>query len=466
MLTLLLTHLCFAAPPQTLDELVATALDRDPEGRALAFDVQAASLRATGAARPMDPQLMVGGESLGAMPDSGENPMFMVGASQMLRGPGEARALRERIELDGARAEADRGRLSADLRLRFRQAAARIASLQSERTLLDEQVRSAEALRDIGLARYGTGAAGFGGGASTGGTSDPAMGTRPPIVTPRGSGGSGMGGMGGMGGGGSRAGPSAPTMGGMSSEGAMGAMSSGGAMPMGSEPPGLASLLRLDADIARAMADRAAAEARLDGEISGLALFVGEEAAAAVAASPIAFLASGPESAPPEKKLAAIDAEAAAADVEVATTARRPDIMIEAAERIMPEGMLGGTDVSVGVQVPLWGGRGRTIDAARASEQAAEARVALVDRDLAVALNEARAALAAAEARLDALENVAIPRARASWDVAQRNFAASQASAEEVVRSWEARVALELETVQARRDRELRAAEVARLEGR
>ncbi len=461
---LLLLPVCLAADPATLDELVAQALERDPEGRALALDAQASSWRATAAARPMDPQLMVGVEALGAMPDSGEETMYMVGATQMLRGPGEARAVRERALIDARRSEADRGRLAADLRLRFRQAAARIASLVAEGALLDEQVRSAEALRDIGLARYGAGARGPAGGAETGAGTEPGMGTRPPVVAPRSGGTSGMSGMSGMGGGSGARAPSAQMP--MSSGGGMAGMSGGTSMPMGSEPPGFESLLRLDADIARAVADREATRARLEGEIRGLALFVGDDAARAVAAAPQAFLASGPEGESPEKELAAIDERAARADVDVARTAGRPDLMLEAAQRIMPEGMSGGTDLSVGVQVPLWGGRDRSLDAARASEQAATARVELVGRDLEVALNEARTALAAADARVQALEGVAVPRARAAWDVAQRSFATSQANAESVVRTWEALIAIEIEAVQARRERELRAAEVARLEGR
>jgi hypothetical protein len=245
----------------------------------------------------------------------------------------------------------------------------------------------------------------------------------------------------------------------------MGSMRSGG-MAMASAAPGLPALLRLDADIARAVAEREGTGARLQGELVVLALFVGEEAAEAVRAQPDRFLAEGAVGSSPEQALAAIDEQAAAADVEVARTARRPDVMIEVAERVMPEGMLAGTDVSLGVAVPLWGGRGRTLEAARASEAAAGARADAVDRDLASARAEAASALASAESRLAALEGVAVPRARAAWEIAQRLFASNQATAEEVVLAWEGRIAVEREAVQARRDRALRAAEALRLEGR
>jgi outer membrane protein TolC len=467
MLALLLLRVATAAAPTGLDELVAVSLERDPEAKALAAEADAAGLRATAARQPMDPEFMLGVESLWATPESGDETMAMIGVSQMLRGFGEARAIHDRIDLDRARSEGDRDRLQADLRLRFRQAAARIEGLQAEVTLLDVQVRNAEALRDVGLARYGAGALGSATSSPpvSGETDEGGMKTRTPLVTPQGGGGGGMPGMGGSGGGGQRATAPSPQGGGMAG------MSEGGApmrnmSSMGSEPPGLPALLRLDADIARAMAEREGTARRLAGEIAVLTLFVGDEAAAAVAASPKNYLERTGDGVSPERRLAGIDRQIATADVSVARTARRPDLMLTAAERVMPDGMPAGTDASVGVQVPLWGGRGRTLDAARAIEGAAASRADLIDRDLAVATAQAEAALAAADARLQAVEGVVVPRSRAAWDVAQRLFATNRASAEEVVRTWEALIAAEREAVGARRDRVLREAELLRLEGR
>jgi outer membrane protein TolC len=470
MILFLLARLATAAAPTGLDELVAVSLERDPEAKALAAEANAAAFRATAAGRGMDPELMVGVESLWATEGSGDETMAMIGVSQMLRGIGEAKALRARLDLDRARSEADNERLRADLRLRFRQAAARIEGLQADVTLLDAQVRNAEALRDIGLARYGAGA--LGSAASSPpvrGDTESGMGTRVPLVTPQGGGGGGMPGMGGSGGGGQRSAPSAPGMAGMGEGGgaSMGSMTSMGAMgAMGSEPPGLPALLRLDADIARAVAEREGITRRLAGEIAVLTLYVGEEAADAVAASPKDYLETTGEGVSPERRLAEVDRQIATADVSVARTARRPDLMITAAERVMPDGMPAGTDASVGVQVPLWGGRGQTLDAARATEGAVASRADLLDRDLAVATAQAEAALAAADARLRALEGVVVPRSQAAWDVAQRLFATNRASAEDAVRTWEALVGAEREAVGARRDRALREAELLRLEGR
>jgi outer membrane protein TolC len=167
----------------------------------------------------------------------------------------------------------------------------------------------------------------------------------------------------------------------------------------------------------------------------------------------------------PEVGLAELDVAAASTDLELARAMRRPDFMVNVTETVMPDGMPMGTDLSIGVEVPLWGGKGREIDAARADLAAAAARQDRVLRDLAVAVEQGRAALEAAEARSEALDTVALPRARAAWDATLALFAAGTANEDDVVRAWETWLDVGREAVAARLDVQRRAAELARVEG-
>lgn len=467
-LLLVLPLLAFAGPPTDLDGLVAVALERDPEAASLVVAGQAARARADGAGRPMPPELMIGVDALGAPKGAVDPTMVMVGATQMFRGYGEARAWRERLLLDATRSEADRARVEADLRARLWQLAAGIRARQEERELLDEQVGSAQALLQIGLARFGAGAQGSampGAAAGMGGMGDSTMpvmsGTRPPAVQAGSSGGAGMAGMGAMGGAGpTPTGPMPPASGATMPAG----LASASTMGAGT---GLSALLRLDADLARLEAERAGLDAELAGDREVLRAFVGDDGAEAVWAEAGRFLGDAVAVDAPERALAAIDRDAAAAAVDVARAQRRPDVMVAVGERFMVDdpGMPAGTDLAVGVELPLWGSGARAVTAARADEQAAEARAGRVDRDLEVARASARAGWEAAKARSAALDGSAVPRARQAWDLSQALYAAGSASADEVVRAWETRIEVEREAVLARRDVELRAADLARVGG-
>lgn len=463
----LVAAIALAAPPADLDALVGLAIDRDPETLALRSDADAARLRGRAATRLMDPQLMIGVENLGSMEEY-EPTMGMVEATQMFRGWGEAKARSERSELDATRADVDRERTTADVRTRLWQSAARIAALTQQLRLLDDQLRSATALREIALARYAAGAdvggmGQMGGGAMAGmggmqaGSAMPDMGVSPPSVVPRGGG--TAAGMAGMGMGGATTAAAGPEV-----RQPMPAPPAPTSVLGGSSVGGMATLLRLDAELARVDADRVALERELHGEIRVLTLYVGDEGATAVATEPGAFLGTG-GSGVAEARLAAIDVDVARADAAVARAARRPDVMVSVAEMFMTDGMPMATDVTVGVELPLWGGRGREIDAAKAQITAAEAREDRVARDLAVAVEQGRASLDAARARSTALDEVALPRARAAWDATLALFAAGQAREDDVVRAWETWLEIGREAIAARLDVQLRAAELARVEG-
>lgn len=467
---LLLSMVAFAGEPATLDDLVGIALDRDPEAATLGYEGDAARWRADAAGRPMPPELMFGVNALGAPKGAADPTMVMVGATQMFRGYGEARAWRYRLALDSTRTEADRERLEADVRARLWQLAAGIRARQEERALLDTQITSAEALLQIGLARFGAGASGAAGGMpgsgggmggmSGGAPMSPMAGTRPPAVQASASTAGGMAGMGGSGGGGSAPiGPMPSAAGGAMASSAPATAMGGG--------DGLSALLRLDAERARLEAERAGLDAELVGDFEVLNAFVGDEGVDAVRSDASAFLGLVAEVDVPERALASIDRDAAQASVDVARSQRNPGFMVSVGERFMPEdlGMPAGTDVAVGVQLPLWGSQGRTIAAARADVQAADARADRVERDLVVAQASARAGWEAAKARSAALDESVVPRARQAWDVSQSQYAAGRASADEAVRAWETLIQSEREAVLARRDVELRAAELVRLGG-
>ncbi len=464
-LFLLLVRVALADPPADLDALVQLALERDPTTASLGYDASAAQSRAQGTRRPMDPQLMVGVEALGAPMDAVDPTMFMVGATQMFRGPGEARAQAAIPALLAERSEADQARVEADLRLQLWQAAARVRALQAELRLADEQARAAGALLEVARVRYGAGAAPGGMGSGMGSASgmggmnaqDGAMGmgVSPPAVRAR-SGGGGMAGMGGMGGAGGADAVVVPA-------------------PMaGSEAPlpttvggggGLPALLRLDAAVAKLEADRAALRADLEGELAVLDAFVGQEGASAVSASPERFLGAEPASEAPETRLAEIETARAEAELQAAQIARRPDWMISGALRIMPEGMVEGADLSVGVELPVWGGKRQEIDARAAELSATERRASAVERDLVAARARAAAAVAAATARAEVLESNALPRAASAWTVSVQRYAAGQGDAESALQAWQIWTELGREAVRAQRDVELRAAELARLGG-
>lgn len=466
MLAWIWTWTAAAAPPADLDGLVEVALAGDPGALALALDADAARARASGAGRLVDPQLMLGVDAIGAPMDAADPTMGMVGITQMLRGFGEGRALSSRAALDAERALVERDVVEADLRLRLWQAAARVRALDEELRLLDEQIRGAGAARTIAFARYGAGAvvsesmgAMQGAGMAMDGMDGMPMDTAPPAVVPRGGGGGGMAGMAMGGGTGASRGPVVPT-----ASPTLASVAPGAPMTSGASG-GIPVLLRLDAEIARVDAERAALVADLDGELAVLAAFVGDEAAAAVRAEPDRYLGAAVALAP-EVALADLDRRIAQADLTVARRARNPDVMVSVAERLMPDGMPAGTDVALGIELPLWGSRGRLVDASVAQVAASEARLARVDRDLRVAADRAEAALAAARARADALELAAVPRARQAWEASLALFGAATTTSDDVVRTWTTWITIEREAVAARRDVQLRAAELARVEGR
>lgn len=73
--------------------------------------------------------------------------------------------------------------------------------------------------------------------------------------------------------------------------------------------------------------------------------------------------------------------------------------------------------------------------------------------------------MAAATARADALESTALPRAESAWKASVQLYASGQGDAESALQAWLSWTELGREAVRARRDAELRAAELARLGG-
>ncbi len=477
---ILLVRSVIAEVPADLDGLVRLALERDPEAAATELDARAAAEEAAAAGRPMNPMAMVGADSLGAMAGDPDPTMFMVGAEQMLRGWGEARAAADLARVAVTRAEADRARIEADLQLRLAQAAARLRALDAEQEVLTAQIRAAEALWQAGVRRWASGAArpgmgAMGGGESMGGSFESELSTAPPTVQAGRTGGAmGMPGMGGGGGkmqaptGGMRGmdggGMDSGAMtGGAMDSGGMGGGAMGGGTAAGSTFP---DLLRVEAEVARLKAEVAALDARLAGEVAVLGRFVGAEAAARVRAQPDAYLRAASAGVPPEIGLADAECTAAEADLRVAQARLAPDLALRVSVGIMPDGMVQGVNVMVGTEVPVWGANTRARDAATARAAAAARRADGVDRELAAATDAARAAETAAAARGKMLREVAVPRAEAAWRAALAQYAAAQTTLDEALGAWEGLLAAQRDLVVAERDEALRAAERARVEVR
>ena len=453
------------AAPADLDGLVVAALDRDPAAVAADLDAAAAHTRADAARRPMSPQLMVGVDALGAPKDSFDPPMLMLGVSQMLRGPAEGARARDRLALDATRIDVEEEVRVADLRVTLWQLVADIDAEQDEIALLDEQIEAAVALEQIGLARYGAGASVGSMPAAMGsmgsmGSSDAAPMAMPAATPSATTSAGGMAGRPGMGG------ASAPARSVAVPRSADMGMSSASSAPTGTAG-GLAALLRLDTDLERLRADRLALGFALDGDLLVLRALVGEETGAAVAAEPERFVGGVTATDVPERRLAGVDRDAASASEQLARARRAPDVMLTVSERFMPDdmGMPAGTDIGVGVELPVFGAARLEVDAATADRQAADARAERLERDLAIARASARADWAAARARRDSLAGNAVPRATQSWETARALYAADRGTADDVVRAWEDWIAVARESVQQRRDTEYKAAAYARLGG-
>jgi outer membrane protein TolC len=463
-----------AEPPTDLDALVATAAERPPEIAAFDLDARAAMARQVAAGRPMDPQWMLGVQSIGAMSDSLDPTMAMVGVEQMLQLPGSYAAATARAGLEGRWAEGERIRAVADLREALWSTAARLRAQEAEARALDAQLHAAELALSLARARYGAGAGAppaispAAGGLAEGDLADPPAVSRPAAGLP---------GMAGMSGGGAPMGAATmeetamdgPRMAGPAMDNhAMGAGGMTAAMSPAMGGIGLSALLRLDTEVARARADRAALDAQRAGEQARLALAVGDEAAAAVSADPVRFFGPAPEpdDRSPERALAQTAIELGRADLRVARAARLPAFMLATGLQAMPEGMVNGVDVQLGLSVPLWGGTAARIDAAAAELAAAERRAESVDRGLAEAVAAVRAQQAGAEARAQALTTVALPRARAAWEASLAMWGAGRGEPGDLVAAWQSEVAVTREAIAAELATELARARLARLEGR
>ena len=461
--------------PQGLDQLVELALQRDPEAAALDLDLDAALAKRSTAGRLPDVQWMLGVQAVGAMPSSPDPTMGMIGLAQMFSMPSAYRAPRARAALDARWAEGEQARLAADVKQVLWESAARLKAYRSQALHLDTQITAAGAALAFGRARYAAGAG------NTPAVIRPQSGQPPtssvtvPVVRQPNSPAEGMSGMG-----------TAPNMGASPPAGVetMGMqrgqpMSQGkdemaemgddmpGGMKSSMRGEGLASLLRLDAEVGRAHAERESLRARQAGEFARLALILGDAAARVVVAEPGRFLGALSESRPqPEHTLAATSTAMAAADVEVARAGRLPTFMVSADLRVMPEGMIDGVDAKLGVTVPIWSGSAARVDAALLASRAAALRSEAVDRDLADAVVAANAERSAAEARLSALTEIALPRARAAWQATLAVWSAGSGEASDLVSTWQTELGVAREAVDAELDHELALARLARLEGR
>lgn len=134
--------------------------------------------------------------------------------------------------------------------------------------------------------------------------------------------------------------------------------------------------------------------------------------------------------------------------------------------RVMPDGMVDGVDLQLGVTFPIWGGSRALVDAALASSEAASRRSDNVDRSLQDAIASAQAEASAAEARAKALSGVALPRAHAAWAATTAVWSAGGGTAADLVAAWQTEVGVTRDAAESELAVELAHARLARLEGR
>ncbi len=454
---MLLVSLALALP---FDDLLAEAAARAPSLAAESARIEAARFDLAAARLPMDPSAVLGADSLGAMEGDLDPTMFMVGIEQMLAGPGEVGARVRAQEATIAVATVTREVTLADLRLALASLVARVVWRQADDAAAAEQIAALRRLREAALSRHARG--------THPGSAVPAVtapGTPSQLGAPpaprKSSPGGGMPGMPGMGGGGVPA--SSP--GSSASMPAMAEMGGGGmaAMPAMSAE-GLAAIYALDAEIARAEAARAATLARQAGDGAVLERLVGAEWAGRVLSDPGGFVpAAVPGSVGPEARLAEAQSQAAMREAELAKARLSPDLDLGASVGLMPDGMVQGVNLMVGVALPTWGGQQRARDAALARAEAARLDALATGRALAEALDRARAEEAAALARVAALRDLVLPASERAWAAAMTAYETG-GTLVSALDTATALAATRRELAEAARDLTLRRAERARLE--
>jgi outer membrane protein, heavy metal efflux system len=154
----------------------------------------------------------------------------------------------------------------------------------------------------------------------------------------------------------------------------------------------------------------------------------------------------------PELRRAAADTAAAAAALEVARVARRPEYVVGGGYMLMP-GEAGAWSASFGVSWPNapWSrGRLAALEAERAAAVgAAGARTAQIRQAVVASVHDALATYEGAQQRAALLRTTVIPQARQVFDIARVGYAAGRVEFLTVLDSQRAQLTAELEAIRA-----------------
>jgi outer membrane protein, heavy metal efflux system len=154
----------------------------------------------------------------------------------------------------------------------------------------------------------------------------------------------------------------------------------------------------------------------------------------------------------PELRLAQAERAAAAASVDLARIARKPEFLVRAGYMLMP-GEAGAWTATAGIswpQAPWSRKRFDALDAERkAAVSAAEARLTTVRQAIATDIQHALISLDSARARVELLRTTLIPQANQSLEVARIGYTTGQVSFLDVIDNHRVHLAAELEVIRA-----------------
>lgn len=157
-------------------------------------------------------------------------------------------------------------------------------------------------------------------------------------------------------------------------------------------------------------------------------------------------------SAQPELQLAEAGVRASNARVDLARAERIPDVKVEALYHRLEGTKENTVDIGLSIPLPLFDRNQGKLREARAEVAAAEARSRLTENELNLRLRESHAQLTSALATTRALQTEILPRAEAILKAAEARYAAGDASLTELLparRDW---AALQLSHLESLRD--------------
>jgi cobalt-zinc-cadmium efflux system outer membrane protein len=220
-------------------------------------------------------------------------------------------------------------------------------------------------------------------------------------------------------------------------------------------------LARVEMELARAKVELQRAESLRDQALVGLALAMGDASLAVKslagtleAAFEIPTLESLAVSlgAQPESALAEADVRARAARLDVAQAERIPDVRVELLYHRLEASSADTFDIGLGIPLPLFNRSQGRLREARAELAAAEARARMTQSELHARLREAYLQLTVALANSRTFREEILGKAETVLQVAELRYAAGDLSLGEVLPIRRERAAVQLSYLESLRD--------------